>query len=228
MLARPRLRPLRSADDPRLLRRRARARARHVVAVRARARRDRRHDRVHHALVRDDLPPRTLGARGHRHRLRDARASAASAPTRGTSTSGKITFALRDGKDGVLDEIRQKKALIESGKGTFLGYWGVYFDCFQVLLYEVRPTNGDAVARHPRARERPAVPPLRVAPLASSPSTTASASSTSASSPGSSSSRSSSRSATRSSCGSRRWSSRASSCARTPPLRTASALREHA
>lgn len=58
----------------------------------------------------------------------------------------KITFALRDGKDGVLDEIREKKALIESGKGTFLGYFGLYFDCFQVLLYEVRPANGDPVS----------------------------------------------------------------------------------
>jgi hypothetical protein len=57
----------------------------------------------------------------------------------------KITTALRDGKDGVLDEIRHKKELIESGKGTFLGYWGVYFDCFQVLLYEVRPAKGDTV-----------------------------------------------------------------------------------
>ena len=58
----------------------------------------------------------------------------------------KITFALRDDKDGILDELREKKALIESGKGTFLGYWGVYFDCFQILLYEVRPRNGDAVS----------------------------------------------------------------------------------
>jgi hypothetical protein len=58
----------------------------------------------------------------------------------------KITTALRDDKDGVLDEIRHKKNLIESGKGTFLGYWGVYFDCFQVLLYEVRPAKGDAVS----------------------------------------------------------------------------------
>jgi hypothetical protein len=58
----------------------------------------------------------------------------------------KITFALRDGKDGVFDELRQKKELIESGKGSLLGYWGVYFDCFQVLLYEVRPKNGDPVS----------------------------------------------------------------------------------
>jgi hypothetical protein len=57
----------------------------------------------------------------------------------------KLTFALRDGKDGALDELRLKKRLVESGKGTFLGYWSVYFDCFQVLLYEVRPANGDAV-----------------------------------------------------------------------------------
>lgn len=58
----------------------------------------------------------------------------------------KIIFALRDEKDGVFEELRQKRALIESGKGTFLGYWGVYFDCFQVLLYEVRPAKGDAVS----------------------------------------------------------------------------------
>ena len=58
----------------------------------------------------------------------------------------KITFALRDSKDGVIEEIRQKKALVESGKGSLLGYWGIYFDCFQVLLYEVRPAKGDAVS----------------------------------------------------------------------------------
>ena len=53
----------------------------------------------------------------------------------------KLTFALREGRDGVLEELREKKALLESGKGTFLAYWGVYFDCFQVLLYEVRPRS---------------------------------------------------------------------------------------
>jgi hypothetical protein len=58
----------------------------------------------------------------------------------------KISTALRDGKDGVLDELRHKRDLVESGRGTFLGYWGVYFDGFQVLLYDVRPMTGDAVA----------------------------------------------------------------------------------
>jgi len=57
----------------------------------------------------------------------------------------KLATALRDNKDGPFDELREKKALIEGGKGTALGYWGVYFDCFQILLYEVRPTTGDAV-----------------------------------------------------------------------------------
>jgi phosphatidylglycerophosphate synthase len=57
----------------------------------------------------------------------------------------KLTTALRDGKDGPLDEVRQKKAVLESGNATALAYWGVYFDCFQILLYEVRPAGGDAV-----------------------------------------------------------------------------------
>jgi hypothetical protein len=57
----------------------------------------------------------------------------------------KITAALRDGRDGVLDELRHKRELIETGRGTLLGYWGVYFDGFQVLLYEVRPKKGDPV-----------------------------------------------------------------------------------
>lgn len=70
----------------------------------------------------------------------------------------KLTFALRDNKDGALDELRQKKALVESGKGSFLGYWGIYFDCFQVLLYEVRPSDGNPVAV---IRSRANNPPLR-------------------------------------------------------------------
>jgi len=56
-----------------------------------------------------------------------------------------ITTALRDDKDGVLEELRQKRAVDESGKGTFLAYWGVYFDSFQVWLYDVRPADLDVV-----------------------------------------------------------------------------------
>lgn len=58
----------------------------------------------------------------------------------------KFTSALRDGKDGVLDEIRQKKAVVESGKAGFLAYWGVYFDSFQFWLYDVAPVRGDRVS----------------------------------------------------------------------------------
>jgi hypothetical protein len=57
----------------------------------------------------------------------------------------KISTALRDGGDGVLEELRHKRNLVESGRGTVLGYWGIYFDGFQVLLYDVRPKTGDAV-----------------------------------------------------------------------------------
>jgi hypothetical protein len=70
----------------------------------------------------------------------------------------KLSTALKENKDGPFDELRAKKALIESGKGTFLGYWGVYFDCFQVLLYEVRPDTGDAVGA---IRRRAASPGMK-------------------------------------------------------------------
>lgn len=70
----------------------------------------------------------------------------------------KLGSALRDNKDGPLDELRSKKELIDSGKGTALGYWGVYFDCFQVLLYEVRPVHGSAVGE---IRRRAASPGMK-------------------------------------------------------------------
>jgi hypothetical protein len=57
----------------------------------------------------------------------------------------KITTALREDRDGVVEEIREKKKLVESGKAGFLAFWGVYFDSFQVLLYDVRPKNDTAV-----------------------------------------------------------------------------------
>lgn len=67
----------------------------------------------------------------------------------------KLTSSLREGRDGVFEEIRAKRALLESGKGGFLAYWGVYFDCFQILLYEVRPADGDSVAYIRRNAESP-------------------------------------------------------------------------
>ena len=57
----------------------------------------------------------------------------------------KISTALRDGRDGVVDELRLKKRLLDEGKGGALGYWGVYFDGFQIVLYDVRPDEGDSV-----------------------------------------------------------------------------------
>jgi hypothetical protein len=57
----------------------------------------------------------------------------------------KITTALRDGRDGVVEELRVKKALLDDGRGGALGYWGIYFDAFQIVLYDVRPDDGDVV-----------------------------------------------------------------------------------
>lgn len=70
----------------------------------------------------------------------------------------KLTTTLRDGKDGVLDEMRHKKALIEGERPTFLAYWGVYFDAFQILLYEVRPKGENAVASIRRRAHGKALP----------------------------------------------------------------------
>lgn len=54
----------------------------------------------------------------------------------------KITTCLRDGKDTVLEEIEQKKALVANGGGPALAYWGIYFDTFQVWLYDVKTDDG--------------------------------------------------------------------------------------
>ena len=58
----------------------------------------------------------------------------------------KISTALREGRDGTVDELRIKKKLLDEGKGGALGYWGIYFDGFQIVLYDVRPEDGDAVS----------------------------------------------------------------------------------
>jgi len=58
----------------------------------------------------------------------------------------KIETALRNGRDGVVDELRVRRTLLEEGKGGMLGYWGIYFDGFQIVLYDVRPDDGDAVS----------------------------------------------------------------------------------
>lgn len=57
----------------------------------------------------------------------------------------KITTCLREGRDRVLEEIEEKKALVAGGKGSALAYWGIYFDSFQVWLYDVKPVSGDPV-----------------------------------------------------------------------------------
>lgn len=50
----------------------------------------------------------------------------------------KVGFALKDGRDGVADELAEKKAAIAAKTGGALAYWGVYFDRFQVWLYDRR------------------------------------------------------------------------------------------
>jgi hypothetical protein len=55
----------------------------------------------------------------------------------------KVTFALKDGRDGTSDELAEKKAAIANKTGGALAYWGVYFDRFQIWLYDRRERPGD-------------------------------------------------------------------------------------
>lgn len=55
----------------------------------------------------------------------------------------KVTFALREGRDGTSDELAEKKAAIANKTGGALAYWGVYFDRFQIWLYDRRDRPGD-------------------------------------------------------------------------------------
>ncbi len=61
----------------------------------------------------------------------------------------KVGFALKDGRDGVADELAEKKAAIANKTGGALAYWGVYFDRFQVWLYDRRANvRDDARVEH--------------------------------------------------------------------------------
>jgi hypothetical protein len=55
----------------------------------------------------------------------------------------KVTFAIKDGRDGTADELAEKRAAIANKTGGALAYWGVYFDRFQIWLYDRRDRPGD-------------------------------------------------------------------------------------
>lgn len=67
----------------------------------------------------------------------------------------KVSFALREGRDGVADELAEKRAAIADRTGGALAYWGVYFDRFQIWLYDVE--SEDVVATIRRRAETPQV-----------------------------------------------------------------------
>lgn len=58
----------------------------------------------------------------------------------------RIGSALKDGRDGIAGEMEQKLALMREGRGTAITRFGIFFDRWQVRLYEPRYDAGDRVA----------------------------------------------------------------------------------
>lgn len=57
----------------------------------------------------------------------------------------RLGSALRDGRDAIADELEQKYTLVRSGRATGITRFGIWFDRWQVRLYEPRYVGGNAV-----------------------------------------------------------------------------------
>jgi hypothetical protein len=69
----------------------------------------------------------------------------------------RLGSALRDGRDAIAGELEQKYALVRDGKATGITRFGIWFDRWQVRLYEPRYANGSAVETVVARSGRPAV-----------------------------------------------------------------------
>ncbi len=57
----------------------------------------------------------------------------------------RLGSALKDGRDAIAEELDQKRALVRAGQATWITRFGIWFDCWQVRLYEPNYPEGDAV-----------------------------------------------------------------------------------
>lgn len=57
----------------------------------------------------------------------------------------RVGSALKEGKDAIADELEQKHELVRSGHAKWITRFGIWFDRWQVRLYEPRYAGGDAV-----------------------------------------------------------------------------------
>ena len=57
----------------------------------------------------------------------------------------RIGSALKDGRDAIAEELDQKHELVRAGNATWITRFGIWFDRWQVRLYEPHYPGGDAV-----------------------------------------------------------------------------------
>ncbi len=57
----------------------------------------------------------------------------------------RLGSALKEGRDAIRDELEQKLAIVARGNAPWITRFGIWFDRWQVRLYEPRYAGGDAV-----------------------------------------------------------------------------------
>lgn len=58
----------------------------------------------------------------------------------------RLGSALKDGRDAIAEELEQKHELVRTGRAKWITRFGIWFDRWQVRLYEPRYVGGNAVA----------------------------------------------------------------------------------
>lgn len=58
----------------------------------------------------------------------------------------RLGSALKEGRDAIAEELEQKHELVRSGRAKWITRFGIWFDRWQVRLYEPRYAGGNAVA----------------------------------------------------------------------------------
>ena len=58
----------------------------------------------------------------------------------------RLGSALKEGRDAIADELEQKRVMVRAGNASWITRFGIWFDGWQVRLYEPRYRDGDPVA----------------------------------------------------------------------------------
>lgn len=67
----------------------------------------------------------------------------------------RVGSALKDGRDAIAEELEQKHELVRTGRAKWITRFGIWFDRWQVRLYEPRYRGGNAVAAVISGADRP-------------------------------------------------------------------------